>query len=72
MLDIQRLQSLFDTLLGWVDNPDKIPVFDPDWLSANEAVLESFNNKLPDELEQWFLFTMVAANAGLIEIKEIK
>lgn len=72
MLDIQRLQGLFNTLLGWVDNPEKTPVFDQDWLNANEDVLESFNNKLPDELETGFLFTMVAANAGLIEIKEIE
>ena len=72
MLDIQRLQGLFDTLLGWVDNPEKVPNFDPEWLATNEAVLESFNNKLPSEIEQWFMFTMVAANAGLIEIKEIK
>ena len=72
MLDIQRLQGLFETLLDWVGHPEKVPDFDTDWLATNESVLESFNNKLPDELEEFFLFTMVAANAGLIEIKEVK
>ena len=72
MLDIQQIQGLFDTLLRWVDNPEKAPDFDPDLLSSNKAVLESFNNKLPAELEKCFLLLMLLANAGLIEIKEIK
>jgi len=72
MLDIERVQGLFNTLLEWVDNPEKVPYLDQDWLSANEELLESFNNKLPAELENYFLFSLVTANAGLIEIKGVK